>query len=321
VRIRPPARPLRRRGVAATAIVLLVAAPWLVDDYTVTLLSRALAVGLLAVSVAVLAGWARLASLGQVAPYAAGAFTAAQLARAGTDVGMVQLGAAAVAGAGFAALIGLAVVHARDVTFLLVTLLVGVLTATAAGRSNSLTGGTEGLAGIPPLRAVWGASLLSTDRAVYCYILGVSAALVTLTVAVLRSPAGLLLIGCRDSEIRMRAGGHPVGRYLYTAIVAAGAIAGAAGALTITATGYISPADVGFDTAVLVLLAVVIGGTASAIGAMTGAALIVGTRDWLAGPWPGHAGLLLGGLFIAAVYARTIPLQRHRLRLPYREVP
>jgi branched-chain amino acid transport system permease protein len=295
------------------AVVLLVAAPWLVDDYLVTLLSRALAVGLLAVSVAVLAGWAGLASLGQVAPYAAGAYTAAALARADTDVGVVQLAAAALAGAVLAAATGVALARARDVTFLLASLLLGMLTATAAGTATPLTGGTDGLAGIPPVRVVWGAPLLDGDRAVYGYVLAVAVVLAVLTSAALRGPAGLLLTGCRDNETRMAASGHLVGRYLYTALVAAGALAGVAGALTVTATGYVSPADVGFDTAVLVLLAVVIGGTTSMVGAMAGAALIVGTRDWLAGPWPGHAGLLLGGVFIAAVYARTTgPLRRLR---------
>ncbi len=298
--------------------MLLVAAPWLVNDYLVTLLSRALAVGLLAVSVALLAGWVGLASLGQVAPYAAGAYTAAALARTGTDVGVAQVAAAALAGAVFAAATGVALAHARDVTFLLVTLLLGVLTATAAGTATPLTGGTDGLAGIPPVRAVWGTPLLGGDHAVYGYVLAVTAALTAITLGVLRGPAGLLLIGCRDNETRMAASGHPVGRYLYTAIVAAGSLAGAAGALTVTATGYISPADVGFDTAVLVLLAVVIGGTTSMVGAMAGAAAIVATRDWLAGPWPGHAGPLLGGLFIAAVYARTTrplrPLRQWRRR-------
>ncbi len=317
---RCPGRPVRRLA-AATAGVLLVTAPWLIDDYTLTLISRALAVGLLAVSVAVPTGWAGLASPGQVAPYAVGAYTAANLARAGVDVGLTQLAAAGLAGAAFAALTGLVLVRARDVTFLLVSLLVGVLTATAASNWAALTGGTNGLAGIPPVRPVWGTPLLGSDRAVYGYVLLLTAVLVAATMGVLRSPAGLLLIGCRDNETRMRADGHPVNRYLYTAIVGAGAVAGAAGALSITATGYISPADVGFDVAVLVLLAVAIGGATSLAGALTGAGLIVGTQNWLAGPWQGHAPLLLGLLFIAAFYARTVAPALHRVRLPRREAP
>jgi branched-chain amino acid transport system permease protein len=301
--IRGPAGLVRRLTAPALTGVVLVVTAWRADDYTVTVLSRALAVGLLAVSVAVLAGWAGLDSLGQVAPYAVGAYTAADLARAGVDVGVAQLAAASLAAGVFAGVTGLVLVHARGVTFLLVSLVVGTVTATAAGRLVWLTGGANGLAGIPPIRPWWGTPVLDSDRAVFGYVLATAVALMAVTGWLLRSPAGLLLAGCAQAETRMRAGGHPVGRYLYTAILATGALAGAAGALTVTATGYISPADAGFDTAVLVLLAVAIGG-ASLPGAVLGAALIVGARNLLPDSWQGHAPLLLGVGFLAAFHLR-----------------
>ncbi len=282
--------------------VLAASVGALADAYTTVTLSRVLAVGLLAVSVAVLTGWAGLPSLGQIAPFAIGAYTAALLSRAGVTVGVVQLAAAAGTAAAFAAVTGLVVVRTRGTTFLMVTLAVGELTATAAGRWRGLTGGSDGLAGIPAVRPIWAAPALTDDRHVYWYVLAVTAAVVACTVAVLRSPAGLLLTGVRDHETRMRACGHPVGAYLLAAYAAAGAIAGVGGALLVTVARYISPADVGFDVAALVLLAVILGGAASVGGAFAGAALIVATRDWLAGPWPGHAPLLVGGMLIAAVY-------------------
>ncbi len=290
------------RSIVSYAVICLLAAGVVADAYTVITLARILAVGLLAVSVAVLSGWAGLPSLGQVAPFAVGAYTTALLARAGVTVGLVQLAAATAAAVLFAALTGLAVVRTRGTAFLMVTLAVGELTAAAATRWTSLTGGSDGLAGIPAVHPVWGAPALTTDRQVYWYILGVTAVVVAITVAVLRSPIGLLLTGIRDHEVRMRACGHPVNAYLLAAYTAAGAIAGVGGALLVTIGRYISPADVGFDTAALVLLAVIIGGAASVGGAFAGAALIVGTRDWLAGPWPGHAPLLVGAMLIAAVY-------------------
>jgi len=84
--------------------------------------------------------------------------------------------------------------------------------------------------------------------------------------------------------------------------VAAGALAGFAGSLLVTLEGYVSPGNGSFEIAALVLLAVVIGGATSLIGALIGAGLVVATRDWLAGPLPGHAPLLLGVLFILCVY-------------------
>ncbi len=273
------------RATAGYAVLGLLAAgvAALADAYTVITLARILALGLLAVSVAVVTGWAGLPSLGQVAPFAVGAYTTALLARSGVTVGVVQLTAACIAGGLFAAVTGLAVVRTRGTAFLMVTLAVGELTAAVASRWTSLTGGTDGLAGIPAVRPVWTMPALTDDRHVYWYVLAVTALVVAVTVAVLRLPAGLLLTGVRDHEAR-------------------GAIAGVGGALLVGVQRYISPADVGFEVAALVLLAVIIGGASSIGGAFVGAALIVATRDWLAGPWPGHAPLLVGTMLIATVY-------------------
>ncbi len=292
------------RGVIGYAVLGLLAAGAgaVADAYTTVTLARILALGLLAVSVAVVTGWAGLPSLGQVAPFAVGAYTAALLARAGHPIGLVHVGAALVAAGLFAAATGLAVVRTRGTAFLMVTLAVGELTAAVAARWTSLTGGSDGLAGIPATRPVWGVPALTDDRHVYWYVLAVTALVVAVTVAVLRSAAGLLLTGVRDHEARMRACGHPVAVYLLAAYTGAGAIAGVGGALLVSAQRYISPADVGFEVAALVLLAVIVGGTTSIGGAFVGAGLIVGTRDWLAGPWPGHAPLLLGTVLIATVY-------------------
>lgn len=121
----------RRLPGAATATwlvpvaVVLLAAPWLVDGYTLYTAARVLGIGLLAVSVAVLTGTAGLPTLGQVAPYAVGAYTTGLVARAGITVGPAQLLLAALAAAGFSVLVGLAVVRTRGVVFLMVTLAVG----------------------------------------------------------------------------------------------------------------------------------------------------------------------------------------------------
>jgi hypothetical protein len=57
------------------------------DRYSAALATRVLVVGLLAASVAVLAGWCGLASLGQTFPFALGAFTTGLLAKQGLTTG------------------------------------------------------------------------------------------------------------------------------------------------------------------------------------------------------------------------------------------
>jgi branched-chain amino acid transport system permease protein len=246
---------------------------------------------------------AGLPTLGQTAPFAAGAYTCAVLGPHTGSVGVTLLVAGAVAGAVLAALTLPLVVPARGVVALMITLAVGELAVVAAGRWKSVTGGTDGLAGMPGVRPFWGLSVLPDDRARYLYALVVVAAVVALVAAALRSPAGLLLRACRDDEARLRASGHPVAAYLSVALVAAGAIAGVAGSLLVTVQQYVSPADFGFDVAALLLLGVVIGGVGSVAGAFAGTALVIFGRDWLSGLLPGHAPVLLGALFVATAYA------------------
>ncbi|MGW3793229.1 hypothetical protein ACWD8I_18980, partial [Micromonospora arida] len=66
-----------RGGIAALVLVGLVVAPWVVDDYTTAILARTLALALVGVSVALLTGVAGMPTLGQTAPYAAGAYACA----------------------------------------------------------------------------------------------------------------------------------------------------------------------------------------------------------------------------------------------------
>lgn len=302
----PDESPLASRGRRAAPLlvllVVLISLPGLLDAYTLSLAGSALALGLLAVSVAILTGYAGLPTLGQTAPFAVGAYATANLADAGWTAGPVQLVAAALAAALFSLVTGPAVIRARGTTVLMITLAIGELTSAAINQLKSVTGGAGDLVGFPATQALFGGEGMVEEDQVYNYALVVAVVAVAVTVAVLRSPAGKLLTGTRNAEARMRASGHPVGRYLLVAHIGAGALAGVGGSLMVTVQQYLSPADVGFEIAAFALLAAVIGGNTSVIGALLGAGLIVITRDWVASAWPGHGHLLLGVLFVAVVY-------------------
>jgi branched-chain amino acid transport system permease protein len=210
----------------------------------------------------------------------------------------------------------------------MVTLAVAVLTATAADQWRSVTGGSDGLIGIPTPHAWPGGPRLVDDSVLYWYTLVATAASVGATAWLLRSRAGMLLRAVRDNETRMRASGHPVGGYLLAAHTGAGALAGLGGALLVTGQRFVSPSDVGFQVSALVLLAVVIGGVTSIWGALAAAALVVTVRDWAAATVPGHGPLTLGLLFIAAVFllprgasAAAADLSGHLVRLAGRVFP
>ncbi|MGA8116607.1 MAG: branched-chain amino acid ABC transporter permease [Actinocatenispora sp.] len=300
----PSASPGRRsvRALPVLALVgVLVSVPFWLGSYPVSLLSGVLAFAVLAMSVSLLTGVTGLPTLGQAGYFGVGGYTAAIISTSVSTVGPVQLVAAAVLSAAVAAVTGLLAVRARGVTFLMLTLAIGELVETAASRWTSLTGGSDGYSA-EMVRPFFGLPELRLDGLVYFYALGVALVLLAVVLVLVRSPFGLTLRGIRDNEARMRALGYPVTAHLLTAYTLAGALAGIGGGLWVSVQDYISPADAGFGTSALALLAVTIGGVRSIWGGCLGAAVVLLTRDYLGGLLGGHGPLLLGCLFVLAVY-------------------
>jgi branched-chain amino acid transport system permease protein len=134
-----------------------------------------------------------------------------------------------------------------------------------------------------------------------------------------RSPFAAALRGIRDNEARMRSLGYSPFRYKYVAYVLAGALAGLAGGLLAAQERLVTPADLGFTTSALALLAVVLGGAGTLWGAVVGAALVVLIRDALGPSLAGHGQLVLGLVFVLAVY--LLPRGFAGARLPRRRAP
>lgn len=295
----------RRSGVASligVVLLVLAVAPWVLGSFEIGVLARVLVLGLLAMSVALLTGVTGLPTLAQAGYFGVGAYTAAIVARSVTEVGPVQLVVAAAVAALAAAITGVIAIRARGVAFLMITLAIGEIMYNAAISWSSVTDGSDGLSGIPHVIPFWGLAPLTVNGFVYYYILVLFLVLYALIALLLRSPFGLALRGIRDNEDRMRSVGYPVTRYLMAGYCAAGALAGAAGAMWVSLHRFMSPGEMAFDVAALALLAAVIGGGGSMWGACVGAALVVFMRDYLGGVFAGQGMLLLGLTFVAVVY-------------------
>lgn len=297
-------------GVAAA--LLLAAAPLFLAPYATTTLTRMLVFGLLAASLALLVGVTGLPSLGHAAYFGVGAYAAGWFAKNISAGAPLSLLVAAAAGGLVAAATGWVAVRARGVFFLVLTLAIGEIVHQAADRWDSVTGGSNGLYGIPA--TMFGGEPISNVGLLYWYVLlafGIGLAVLWL---VARSPYGTALRGIHDNEPRMRALGYPTSLYKYAVFVIAGTIAGLAGGLLATQQRLVTPEDLGFTTAALALLAVIIGGAGSLWGACLGAALVILVRDTLGPTLDGHGPLVLGLLFILVVYLMPCGIAGIRLR-------
>jgi branched-chain amino acid transport system permease protein len=119
---------------------------------------------------------------------------------------------------------------------------------------------------------------------------------------VAHSPFGGVLRGIRDNEPRTRSLGYSPFRYKFVAFVLAGGFAGLAGGLLAGLVRIVNPTDTAFTTSALILLAVVLGGAGTLWGPILGAAVVVLVRDTFGPQLDGHGPLLLGIVFVVAVY-------------------
>ena len=294
----------RARPVAAAAVsvAVLLAVPFVAPPDLTNALTRIVALAVLAVSLDLLVGVAGLPSLGHAAPFGVGAYAAAVTARDVTTFAPAQLGVALLAGAAFSLVVGAVVVRSRGTYLLMLTLAVSELVHALAGRWEAVTGGTNGLAGIPAIRLVPGGEPVRLAGIRYWYVLVVALLLFGVVVVVSRSAFGRTLRGIRDNEERMTSLGYSAFRAKLTVFVIAGALAAGGGSLYVSQVRFVTPGDVGFELSALALLAVVIGGRGSLWGAVVGTGLVFYVRDELGPLLGGRGGLLLGVVFILAVY-------------------
>lgn len=292
-----------RTGLLVAAVaVLLVLVPWIFGTFTVMTLTRALVFAVLAMSVNLLTGVAGMPTLGQAAYFGVGAYAGALVGIHWSELGVVQLVVATLAGVVAALLTGPLAIRGRGVAFLMITLAIGEIGYSAAGRLDSVTGGSDGLSGIPPVVAVPGSQGLVNEGLIYYYVLVVAVVAFLAVGLLMRSPFGLTLRGLRDNESRLRAVGYRTDTYALAAYVWAGGLAALAGSLWTSSQRFVAPGDLGFEVSALALLAVIVGGLGSMWGACLGALLVVFTKDYLGQLFSGHAPLLLGVLFVVTVY-------------------
>ncbi len=290
----------RRAVLVGAAALLLIAAPLLLSPYATTTLTRILVFALLAVSLDLLVGFVGLPSLGHGAYFGAGAYAAGWVAIHVTSSAPVALLAALAAGGSVAAVAGCVAVRARGVFFLMLTLAIGEIVQQLAESWYDVTGGSDGLYGVPAARL---GGIALHDVGLYWYVLAVFAAGTAAVLCLARSPLGHTWRGIRDNEARMRALGYRVYGYKLAAFVISGAVAGLAGGLLAAQQRLVTPGDLGLGTSIPALLAVTIGGEGSLWGACLGAAAVVLIRDYLGSSLGGHGSLVLGLVFVIVVFA------------------
>jgi branched-chain amino acid transport system permease protein len=282
---------------------------------------------LFALAIDILLGFTGLLSFGHAAFWGASAYVSGLIAlHSGLPFPVAVLGGA-LAAAVLAVPIGWLSVRRTGIYFAMVTLAFAQLVYYVANQWRSVTGGENGLQGIP--RDFFGVDL---SDPFFFYYAGLPIVLLGMLLAwrVVRSPFGRVLVAVRDNPARARALGYPVDRYKLLAFVLSAALSGLAGGLFAIGHGFVSLEEVYWTTSGQAVMMVVLGGIGTLWGGAIGAALIVELNDYLATAGFQETGIITGAIFIVVVLvfrrgvwgtAQTLLARRTARRRPADQAP
>jgi branched-chain amino acid transport system permease protein len=307
-----------RLGLLAVGLVLAFLLPWLI--YPPVALDIA-AWALFAVALDLLLGYTGLLSFGHAAFWGSSAYATGVLAiETGLPFYVAILGGALVA-AIIAVPVAMLSVRRTGIYFAMVTLAFAQLIYFVANQWRWLTGGENGLQGIP--REAFGLDL--TDS-FYFYYAALPLVLLGLLLAwrVVHSPFGRVMVAIRENPARARALGYPVDRYKVQVFVISAFLAGVAGGVYAVGHGFASLQEVYWTTSGKVVVMNILGGMGTLWGPVLGAGLIVVLEDYLATADIDAIGVVTGTIFVVTVlvFRRGIwGTARHLLRRDRRPAP
>jgi len=280
----------------------------------------------------VVVGLAGLLDLGYVAFYAVGAYSYGLLA---TNFGWsfwICLPLAGILAAFWGVLLGFPVLRLRGDYLAIVTLAFGEIIRLVIINWQDLTGGPNGVSGIPRpsffgipldnsddgLAAKLGIEYSPTHRIVFLFYLILALALLTnwVTIRLRRLPIGRAWEALREDEVACRALGINTTTTKLTAFATGAMFGGFAGAFFATRQGFISPESFTFQESALVLAIVVLGGMGSQLGVALAALAMIGGFE-LFRSLEGYRMLVFGMAMVLIMIWRPRGLIGHRAPTVY----
>ena len=286
--------------VLLAVAVVLAAAPLGLPLFMMTLLTEALILGLMAMSLDLMVGYTRLVSFGHAAAYGLGAYASGWfLLNSEIPVLFVVFIAAA-----FTGLIAIAAAWvftlATGVSFAMLTLAFAQLLYAIAFQWQAVTGGSDGLAGIPRRGGPFGFDLLTGKLGYYYFVLLCLFGAYLFCRTLVASPFGAVLRGIRENESKTRALGYNTRAYKIGVVAISYALGGLAGALYAPFAGFTNTELLFWLFSGQALIMVIVGGAGTLVGPVLGAAIFLLVQHQLSGfteTWAIYFGLM----FIAVV--------------------
>ena len=271
------------------------------SGYEIRVLTVAGAYGLAAVGYQFIFGQAGALALCQATFMGTGAYVSALLAlRGGVPFDLSLLAAAGVPVL-LAVVVAAPVLRLRTHYFALATLVVAQLVSIVVTQAGNLTGGANGLGGVPPVTLA--GFVVRPGWPLLAVVWGFAGAGAVVAAWLGGGRLGRAWACVRTVPAAAAVSGLDAGRLRLLAFVLSAGYAGVAGALYVHTLRVVSPDVLSFPVTVTCLVAVVIGSRLRPVGALIGAVAVVGLPEWVRPLRDSYLlayGVLLGAVVVVA---------------------
>lgn len=260
-----------------------------------------------------LLGYTGQISLGHAAFLAVGAYTHVILYTLGTPfLVSAFLGALSSGVLGF--LVGIPALRLKGPYLAIATLGFQVAVEQILSRWEGVTGGRMGLAVPPPdfLGVVFVAG--GPVYFLFCFATTLLVGIAVFNVS--RSRVGRAFVAIRDNEIAAEAMGVGLTRYKTLAFAMSAFITGLAGAFLAQLSDRLNPANFNLILSIELLVIVLVGGLASVLGTVLGAAVLILVRHSLSAT-PEYQSIVVGVVLTAILLFEPMGLRGRWLRIKY----
>ena len=318
--LRSTALPGRTIGMLAAATVAMMALPAVVHGAALTSVIFGADMAIVVLALVLVTGYGGQLALGQGAFMMIGAYASGYLTTAWSWPPLAALLLGMLLAAGLAFVLGRIIFRLRGYFLSMASLAVLMIAMTVAREWTAVTGGPNGLPGIPPFSVLGFA--FSSDAAYARLFVGAAALVGLLALSITRSQAGRALLAIRSSETAARSCGVDVVGLRTQVFAFSAAAASLAGSLYAHYLGIANPSPFGIESTITQVTALTVGGFVSLWGACAGSVAVLAlpmviallAGDTATQAAAGVQNVVFGVLLVAIILAQTARVETAPLR-------
>jgi branched-chain amino acid transport system permease protein len=296
--------PIAKWTVAVIAVLFIVVAPLVLDDYYLSLINLMMIASVGAIGLNILVGYTGQISIGHAAFMSVGAYTAANLA---VKLGLpfyLTLPAGGLMAAAIGALVGVPSLRIKGLYLAIATLAGQLIIEWTINHVPAISGGTQASIEVPK-PALFGYELKSQGE-LYGFLLFFTVIAIVGALNLVRSRIGRAFVAIRDQDIAAEIIGISIFRYKLLAFAISSFYAGVTGVLYTYYLGIANYEQFQLNTSIDYLAMIIIGGLGSILGSIFGAIFITLLPTFLRNFMESFGGLF----FTDAELATVVPYLR-----------